>query len=305
METASETAPALREMVNSVTNRLQNQNSRQSYRSALEKFLAWYSAAGHAALNAATVREYLLYLENSGKARGTIATTLSVLRQLFKDLRRLGTINEKTYRDLLEIRFRRPRGQRLRTWLTLAEVQELLQGLPRDRIHDVRDRAILALLAGCGLRRFELCGLRLEQLQEAQGRPVIADIHGKGDRQRTVAVPAWAGDCLEEWIADSAELRPGAFIFFSIRRNGTPGSARITPQGVRDIVARRSRDILGKQVLPHDLRRTYAQLAYKAGADLRQVQLSLGHSSIRTTEIYLGLDQDFANAPGDLLEISL
>ncbi|MDP7590710.1 MAG: site-specific integrase, partial [Candidatus Poseidoniia archaeon] len=106
-------------------------------------------------------------------------------------------------------------------------------------------------------------------------------------------------------IADSAELRPGAFIFFSIRRNGTPGSARITPQGVRDIVARRSRDILGKQVLPHDLRRTYAQLAYKAGADLRQVQLSLGHSSIRTTEIYLGLDQDFANAPGDLLEISL
>ncbi|MDP7474336.1 MAG: phage integrase N-terminal SAM-like domain-containing protein, partial [Candidatus Poseidoniia archaeon] len=108
---------------------LQNQNSHQSYRSALEKFLAWYSAAGHAALNAATVREYLLYLENSGKARGTIATTLSVLRQLFKDLRRLGTINEKTYRDLLEIRFRRPRGQRLRTWLTLAEVQELLQGL--------------------------------------------------------------------------------------------------------------------------------------------------------------------------------
>ncbi|OIR10145.1 MAG: hypothetical protein BEU05_02035 [Marine Group III euryarchaeote CG-Bathy2] len=305
METASKTTPALREMALSVTNRLQNQNSRQTYHTVLTRFLTWYSAAGHAALNAAAVRGYLLYLENSGRSRGTIATTLSVLRQLFKDLRRLGTINEKTYQDLLEIRVRRPRGHRLHTWLTLAEVQELLRSLSRDRIHGVRDRAILALLAGCGLRRFELCGLRLKQLQETQGRPVIADISGKGDRQRTVAVPVWAGKCLEAWLAASTELRPADFIFFSIRRNGEPGSARITPQGVRDIVAHHSRDILDKQVLPHDLRRTYAQLAYKAGADLRQVQLSLGHSSIRTTEIYLGLDQDFANAPGDLLEISL
>ena len=71
------------------------------------------------------------------------------------------------------------------------------------------------------------------------------------------------------------------------------------------MIAKAMSEVLGQPVLPHDLRRTYAQLAYKAGADLRQVQLSLGHSSIRTTEIYLGLDQDFANAPGDLLDISL
>ena len=77
----------------------------------------------------------------------------------------------------------------------------------------------------------------------------------------------------------------------------------ITPQGIRDIVAKHSKNILDKQILPHDLRRTYAQLSYKAGAPLRQVQLSLGHSSIRTTEIYLGLDQDLTNAPGDYLDI--
>ena len=94
-------------------------------------------------------------------------------------------------------------------------------------------------------------------------------------------------------------------IFFSIRKNGEIGNTMITPQGIRDIVAKHSKNILDKQILPHDLRRTYAQLSYKAGAPLRQVQLSLGHSSIRTTEIYLGLDQDLTNAPGDYLDINI
>ena len=80
---------------------------------------------------------------------------------------------------------------------------------------------------------------------------------------------------------------------------------RVTPQGIRDIVVKHSNNILEKEVLPHDMRRTYAHLSYKAGAPLRQVQLSLGHSSIRTTEIYLGLDQDLTNAPGDYLNIAV
>lgn len=305
METASNTTPTLREMVLSVTSRLQNQNSRQTYHTALSKFLGWYSAAGHTTLDAAAVREYLLYLENNDKSRATIATTLSVLRQLFKDLRRLGTIDETTYLDLLEIGFRRPRGHRQRTWLELEQVQKLLDGVRGKRLHSLRDRSIIAVLCGCGLRRFELGNLQLGQLQEIQRRPAIVNIRGKGDRYRSVALPAWASACLDVWLTESAELRPADHIFFSIRRNGQPGSPRITPQGIRDIVVRRSREVLGQQILPHDLRRTYAQLAYKAGADLRQVQLSLGHSSIRTTEIYLGLDQDFANAPGDLLDIRL
>jgi len=85
----------------------------------------------------------------------------------------------------------------------------------------------------------------------------------------------------------------------------TEVSAMITPQGIRDIVVKHSKNILEKKVLPHDMRRTYAQLSYKAGAPLRQVQLSLGHSSIRTTEIYLGLDQDLTNAPGDYIKIEI
>ena len=94
-------------------------------------------------------------------------------------------------------------------------------------------------------------------------------------------------------------------IFFSIKKNGMRGNSGITPQGIRDLIVKHTEKILGKPILPHDLRRTFAQLAYKNGADLRQVQIALGHSSIRTTEVYLGLDQDFTNAPGDYIQVEL
>jgi integrase len=62
---------------------------------------------------------------------------------------------------------------------------------------------------------------------------------------------------------------------------------------------------IGIQVAPHDLRRTFAKLAHKGGSPLEQIQLSLGHASIKTTEVYLGVDQDFTNAPCDFLGLRL
>ena len=169
----------------------------------------------------------------------------------------------------------------------------------------LRDRALIAVMTGCGLRRFEVSDVKITQIKQSQGRWVFADIKGKGDRYRTVAIPKYAMKCLEEWLEISKTVVKADRIFFSIRKNGEIGNTMITPQGIRDIVVKHSNYILDKQILPHDLRRTYAQLSYKAGAPLRQVQLSLGHSSIRITEIYLGLDQDLANAPGDYLDIAV
>ena len=169
----------------------------------------------------------------------------------------------------------------------------------------VRDRALIAVMTGCGLRRFEISDLKITQMKQVQGRWAFTDIKGKGERYRTVAIPEYAVKCLEEWLVISKTVGKTDRLFFSIRKNGEIGNTMITPQGIRDIVAKHSKNILDKQILPHDLRRTYAQLSYKAGAPLRQVQLSLGHSSIRTTEIYLGLDQDLTNAPGDYLEIAV
>ena len=126
MDIIAKNSPDLQKMVMSVVNQRQNQNSRQTYYTALTQFFNWYSAGDNQGITAEIIREYLIYLENRGKSKATISTSLSVLRQLFKDLRRLEVIDEKIYNDLLEIKFKKPLGQRHKTWLEQEEVQKLL-----------------------------------------------------------------------------------------------------------------------------------------------------------------------------------
>ena len=155
MDIIAENGPDIQKMVMSVVNQRQNQNSRQTYYTALTKFFDWYVAGDNEGIDANIIREYLLYLENYGKSKATISTSLSVLRQLFKDLRRLEVIDEKIYKDLLEIKFKKPLGQRHKTWLEQEEVQKLLNNLNSEKMSIVRDRALIAVMTGCGLRLFE------------------------------------------------------------------------------------------------------------------------------------------------------
>jgi len=83
-------------------------------------------------------------------------------------------------------------GRRIGNWLTGSQAQELLNAASRDTLRGVRDAAMLGLLLGCGLRRSEVVGLRLDQLQLREGQWVIVDLVGKGGRLRTVPVPDWA-----------------------------------------------------------------------------------------------------------------
>ena len=297
----------IQKMIDSVVNKRQNANSRATYNSALKQFFAWYDEGEYENLGVETMREYLLYLEKRGKTRSTVSTHISVLRQLFKDLRRMGVIDENTYSDLMEIRVKPQLGRRIKNWLKQEEVGKLIREMKNEKLKDIRDRAIIAAVIGTGLRRFEICNLKTGQFQEFEERYVFANIQGKGDRYRTVPIPEYTLKCLEEWLNASESMREtdDENIFFSIKKNGMRGNSGITPQGIRDLIVKHTEKILGKPVLPHDLRRTFAQLAYKNGADLRQVQIALGHSSIRTTEVYLGLDQDFTNAPGDYIQVEL
>jgi integrase len=85
----------------------------------------------------------------------------------------------------------RQRGNRLGNWLTREQAKELLQVPDRSTLKGKRDYAILALLVGCALRRRELAALEISDIQERERRWVIADLRGKGNRIRTVAVPLW------------------------------------------------------------------------------------------------------------------
>jgi integrase len=107
---------------------------------------------------------------------------------------------------------------------------------------------------------------------------------------------------IDAW-ADGAHLSEG-HVFRSIHKGGYLTGERMTSQAVHDVVKEYAR-ALGLKLAAHDLRRTFAKLAHKGGAGLDQIQLSLGHASIKTTERYLGVQQNLHDAPCDHLGISI
>jgi len=153
-------------------------------------------------------------------------------------------------------------------------------------------------MLGCGLRRNKVAGLTFEHVQQRDGRWVIVDLKGKGGRVRTVPMPGWAKVAIEQW-GKAAGLSSGRMLH-AIHKGDRLTHAGMTPQSVFMTVQSYARQV-GIQAAPHDLRRTFAKLAHRGRAALEQIQLSLGHATILTTERYLGVRQDLNDAPCDHL----
>jgi len=149
------------------------------------------------------------------------------------------------------------------------------------------------------LRRAEAATLRFDHIQQRDGRWVLVDIIGKRNEVRSVPMPSWTKQAIDEY-SDVAELQEG-IVFRSIKKGGHFVGQRMTEQAIYNLVVKHADSLgLGK-LAPHDLRRTFAKLAHKGGSGLDQIRLSLGHGSIQTTERYLGTEQDLTDAPCDHL----
>jgi integrase len=149
------------------------------------------------------------------------------------------------------------------------------------------------------LRREELVLLNIEDLQMRDERWVIPELVGKGRRVRLVPVPSWVKDRLDLWTT-SANLRENR-IFRAVKKNGEVSSESLSTTAVWKIVLQHARQAGIEQLTPHDLRRTCAKLCRRLGGDLEQIQFLLGHSSIQTTERYLGGEQEIVRAVNDRL----
>ena len=177
----------------------------------------------------------------------------------------------------------------------------MLNAPDRSTLIGCRDRAMLALLIGCGLRRTELVSLDVGRIQLRDSRWVLPDLVGKGNRLRTVPVPAWVKVILDEWL-ERADISSGA-VFRPLNKGGRMLDGRISEDTVWNVV-REYGTRLGKPgFAPHDLRRTSAKLCRVSGGDLEQIQLLLGHASVQTTERYLGTRQNLIQAVNDNLPV--
>jgi integrase len=140
-----------------------------------------------------------------------------------------------------------------------------------------------AKLIGCGLRRAEAAVLKLEDVQLREGNWVVADLHGKGGRIRTVPMPAWVKNAIDEWPASLQNP-----LFRAINKAGRAWGSGFTPKVIWSIVKEAAAGCGLTGLSPHDLPRTCARLCHQTGGELEQIQFLLGHVSTETTEKYIG-----------------
>jgi integrase len=285
-----------------VLNAVGSVHSRRAYARSIAEFLAWYESHSQDGLTKATVQQYRAELEERGLAPSSINLKLSAVRRLAAEAADNGLLAPELAAGIARVKGARMAGVRTGYWLTREQAEALIHMPDRSSRKGKRDRVILALLIGCGLRRTELAQLRCDQVQQRDGRWIIADLRGKGGRLRTVPIPVWIKPILDAW-QEASGITAGPLLRPVDKSDRVVGTA-LTAQALYNIVKGYGVD-LGVTIAPHDLRRTFAKLAHRGHAAVEQIQLSLGHASVLTTERYLGVRQDLADAPCDHLGLKV
>ena len=274
-------------------------HSRRAYGFALDGFFAWYRSEPRPPFSKAVVQEYRAHLEAQGLAPSTINVRLAAVRKLAAEAADNGLLAPELAAGIARVKGAKRRGVRAGNWLEQAQARELLRAPSGTGLKATRDRAILGLLLGCALRRSELVALEVDHIQQRSGRWVIPDLVGKGNRVRTVPVPAWAKQLVGEWLA-AAGIQGGP-VFRPVNKGHAVGGTPLTENAVWWIVRQYAGELEFGKLAPHDLRRTCARLCRESGGALEQIQLLLGHGSIQTTMDYLGTKQNLAEAVNDRL----
>jgi len=257
-----------------------SRNTLLAYRQDLEAFSGWLDARGVdlLAVDRAGILDYLAAGLHAGKSARSAARLLSCLRSFYRYQLREGTMLADPTLQVQSPRL----GRSLPHSLGEDDVERLLAAPQTDTTIGLRDRAMLELLYACGLRVSELVTLELSQLNMAQG---VVRIMGKGARERLVPV----GDEALAWLARYLrEARPelvpagASAVLFPVR-----GGRAMTRQSFWYRIKRHAlTGAIAKPLSPHTLRHAFATHLLNHGADLRVVQMLLGHSDLSTTQIY-------------------
>jgi site-specific recombinase XerD len=208
-------------------------HSRRAYAHALDSFWAWCRESTPSGFTRETVQLYRAHLEARGLAPSSRNLQLTVIRKLAKEAAAHGLLALELAASVIGVTGTRQKGSRLGAWLTLEQAQALLEAPAGDDLRALRDRALLALLIGCGLRRAELAALEVSHIALREGRWVIVDLMGKGSRRRSVPMPGWAKTALYLWV-ETAGITGGR-LFRAISIQGRVEES-ISPEAVYLIV---------------------------------------------------------------------
>jgi tyrosine recombinase XerC len=262
-----------------------------AYRRDLAQLSTFLSRQGRSLGDAdrAALRRYLSHQATLGYARSSIARRVGAIRTFYRWAESRGVVASNPAAEL-----GRPKVvSRLPVVLRDDEAARLVEAPARETneraptgaptaAYAARDRAILELLYGSGLRVGEVASLSVEAVDLARGRVLV---HGKGSKEREVPMSEFAVDAMAEYLDGGrsviASAEAGRTLFFNRRRKP------MTTRDIRAVVTQYGGRIMaGRRVTPHTLRHSFATHLLEGGADIRAVQELLGHASVATTQRY-------------------
>jgi integrase len=291
------------------TKGLDSNHSRLAYQRAIGDFIEWYEAAGRPALRLFVLESYREHLKESGKGAANINQRLSAIRRMIRKAAANGFMPEAEARSAASVEGVGAPGRSVGRWLSKGQAEALLTALPRQTLAQKRDLALIAIALSSGLRRAEIAALQVVTPSgsrwaardtgdrwQAEQEAGYSDI-GLGPGGRS-GLDRRGRDRRRNHLPPRQQRGPGCR-----SKHDTRSNPAVSREGYRMAANQAGANI--PQLACHDLRRSFAQLARKGGAPIEQIAKSLGHASIVTTQVYLGIDQDFSNAPADCLGLDV
>lgn len=258
----------------------------ENYDRYLMRFFKEMNVSKTSDIDEDVIREFRLKLNRASgiKTKGQSASSMKkntqnyhliALRSFLKFLKKRNI--SATAPDVIELA---KVGGRDLDLISSVELERLLDGPDTNTITGLRDKAILELFFSTGLRLSELCSLNRDlDLSKEE-----FSIRGKGEKVRVVFLSDDAKRAINKWLSKRADMEEPMFVALSHRKNE---SARLTPRSIERIVKQYAINAgISKKVTPHVLRHSFATNLLRNGADIRSVQMMLGHANIATTQVY-------------------
>jgi integrase/recombinase XerD len=232
------------------------------------------------------LKDFLVWVNELGMLPPTQARVLSGLKAFFKYL----VLENSIANDPSALLESPKTSRKLPDTLNIIEINSMIEAIDLSRPEGMRNKAMLEILYGCGLRVSELTGLKISNLYLDID---FIKILGKGNKERLVPIGSDAIKFLRLFIDDirvHIAVKPGKEDYVFLNRRGNPISRVMVFLIIKDLAEKAG---IKKNISPHTFRHSFATHLIEGGADLRAVQEMLGHESITTTEIYTHLDRDY------------
>ena len=265
-------------------------NTVEAYLHDVDKLVQFFAGRSQdkdpAEITSEDLKDFLVWVNELGMLPPTQARVLSGLKAFFKYLLLENSISTDPSALIESPKMSR----KLPDTLSIIEINRLIDAIDLSKPEGMRNKAMLEVLYGCGLRVSELTGLKISNLHLDIE---FIKILGKGNKERLVPIGSEAIKFLQLFINEvrvQIRIKPGKEDFVFLNKRGNPISRVMVFLIIKDLAKKAG---ISKNISPHTFRHSFATHLIEGGADLRAVQEMLGHESITTTEIYTHLDRDY------------